>query len=62
MWGWRRAWLGREIDRIAVVYGCSTAVLICETGESEARWLLLGECYVYRLMDGQVRLLKWMIF
>lgn len=43
----------REGDRVAVVYGCSTPVLIRETADVEAGWCLVGECYVHGLMDGQ---------
>ena len=43
----------REGDRVAVVYGCSTPVLIRGIGGSGANWRLVGECYVYGLMDGE---------
>ena len=43
----------REGDRVAVVYGCSTPVLIRGIGDGEAEWRLVGECYVYGLMDGE---------
>lgn len=43
----------REGDRVAIVYGCSTPVLIRETEDVEAGWCLVGECYVYGLMDGE---------
>ena len=40
-------------DRVAVVYGCSTPLLIRKVNEAEATWCLVGECYVYGLMDGE---------
>lgn len=43
----------REGDRVAIVYGCSTPVLIRGISGSEANWRLVGECYVYGLMDGE---------
>ncbi len=43
----------REGDRVAVVYGCSTPVLVRAVGDLEAEWCLVGECYVYGLMDGE---------
>ena len=45
--------VAREGDRIAVIYGCSTSFLIRESGGFEATWRLVGECYVYGLMDGE---------
>ena len=43
----------REGDRVAIVYGCSTPVLIRGTADVEGNWRLVGECYVYGLMDGE---------
>ena len=44
----------REGDRVAVVYGCSTPVLLRGIGDDPvANWLLVGECYVHGLMDGE---------
>ena len=43
----------REGDRVAILYGCSTPVLIRETGNFEAIWRLVGDCYAYGLMDGE---------
>lgn len=44
----------REGDRVAIVYGCSTPVLIRGVGGlEEAKWRLVGECYVHGLMDGE---------
>ena len=45
--------VAREGDRVAVIYGCSTPFLIRESSDFEARWRLVGECYVYGLMDGE---------
>ena len=45
--------VAREGDRVAVIYGCSNPFLIRETGDHEATWRLVGECYVYGLMDGE---------
>ena len=45
--------VARDGDRIAVIYGCSTPFLIRESSDFEARWRLVGECYVYGLMDGE---------
>ena len=45
--------VAREGDRVAVIYGCSTPFLIRETGDLEANWHLVGEWYVYGLMDGE---------
>lgn len=43
----------REGDRVAIAYGCSTPVLIRGISGLEANWRLVGECYVYGLMDGE---------
>jgi hypothetical protein len=41
-----------EGDRVVVVYGCSTPFLLRAVEGSED-WQLVGECYVYGLMDGE---------
>lgn len=43
----------RKGDRVAVVYGCSTPLLIRKVEEAVDDWRLVGECYVYGLMDGE---------
>ena len=42
-----------EGDRVTIVYGCSTPVLLRGVTGLGARWRLVGECYVYGLMDGE---------
>ena len=46
--------VAREGDRVAIVYGCSTPVLIRGT---EVNWRLVGDCYVYGLMDGEATMM-----
>ena len=43
----------REGDRVAIVYGCSTPVLLRGVTGDGVKWCLVGECYVYGLMDGE---------
>ena len=43
----------RKGDRVVIVYGCSTPLLIRKVDEAEDNWRLVGECYVYGLMDGE---------
>lgn len=40
-------------DRVAIIYGCSTPLLIRKVNEAETDWRLVGECYIYGLMDGE---------
>ncbi|PMD49009.1 hypothetical protein L207DRAFT_477718 [Hyaloscypha variabilis F] len=54
-------WLGlaptaaEEGDVICVLYGCSVPVLLRPVKEEErvVAWLLVGECYVHGIMDGE---------
>ena len=40
-------------DRVAIIYGCSTPFLIRRIDGVESSWCLVGECYIYGLMDGE---------
>lgn len=40
-------------DRVAIVYGCSTPLLIRKVNQAEANWRFVGDCYIYGLMDGE---------
>lgn len=49
-------------DRICVVRGCVTPFVIRPVGhkfEGQVRWELVGECYVYGLMDREAAGEKW---
>jgi len=41
-------------DIICVLYGCSVPVVLREKEENGKKiWLLIGECYVHEIMDGE---------
>lgn len=43
----------KEGDRVIIVYGCSIPLLLRKVEEAGDEWRLVGECYVYGLMDGE---------
>jgi hypothetical protein len=43
----------KENDIICIFFGCSVPVVLRESKEQPGKYLFIGECYVYGMMDGE---------
>lgn len=40
-------------DTVCILHGCSVPIALRKRKDCEASWELIGECFVYRMMDGE---------